>query len=211
MAGIDSQHTALLVLISGPSGAGKDAIVERLVARQPDKFEFVITCTSRPPRGKERNGVDYQFTSADEFKGMIDRGELLEWAKVYKNYYGSRYGAVEQVLAKPKHALMRIDVQGATRIKELVPEAACIFIMPESMQSLRKRLEARDGGGTEDFERRLRVALSEIAELYGSNQRKLVYNLDGQLEQAADEVERIIDQAARKGEDALPRMRRMTP
>lgn len=209
MAGVSG--TPLLVLISGPSGAGKDAIVERLVESKPDKFKFVITCTSRKPRASEADGKDYEFTTAEKFKAMIGNNELLEHAKVYNNYYGSRYGAVEQVLAQSKHALMRIDVQGATRIKELVPEAACIFVMPSSREALKQRLEKRDGSGTADFERRLRVALSEIAELYFSPERKLVYNIDGQLQQAADEVERLVDEMAEGGPDALPRLRGMTP
>ena len=118
---------SLLIVISGPSGVGKDTVIKRMKARSLP-FHFVITATTRPPRKEEYHGVDYFFITKDEFAEMIELGRLLEYAIVYNDYKGIPKEQVQQALASGKDVVMRVDVQGAATVKELCPEALSIFL-----------------------------------------------------------------------------------
>ena len=132
------QVTPLLVVISGPSGVGKDSLVDRIKARGA-QFHFVVTATSRPPRPGERHGVDYFFVSPEEFTKMIDSDELLEYAVVYGQHKGVPKRQIREALASGKDVVMRLDVQGATTIKSLIPEAVLIFLSAASEEELNER------------------------------------------------------------------------
>jgi len=124
----------LLLVISGPSGIGKDAVVQALRAKYT-KHHFVITMTTRPPRPCEKDGVDYFFVSREEFERLIEAGELLEHAKVYSDYKGIPRRQVKEALESGKDVIMRLDVQGAMTIRRLCPEAVLIFSPPARARS----------------------------------------------------------------------------
>src|ERR1700712_498998 len=130
----------LLVVLSGPSGVGKDSILMRM-RDFGFPFHFVVTATSRAMRPSERDGYDYHFVGKERFEEMIAREELLEWAEVYGHYKGIPKSEVRQALASGRDVLLRIDVQGAATIRKLVPEAIFIFVAPGGLEELRYRLQ----------------------------------------------------------------------
>lgn len=149
------------VIFAAPSGAGKTSIARALAERRDD-VEFSISATTRPPRGYERDGVDYHFHTTDEFRRMIDAGELLEWAEVHGNYYGTPRANLESSRARGRFLILDIDVQGSRQVKRAVTEAVSIFVLPPSGAELARRLAGR---GSEDVEvrtRRLQAARDEI-------------------------------------------------
>jgi guanylate kinase len=154
-------HNGTLFIVSGPSGAGKSAIAAGVLESVPD-LRFSISYTSRQPRGDERNGVEYHFVSENEFKELIENRELLEWAMVYGNYYGTSKRGVEEILGKGQDVLLDIDVQGACSIRNFRPEAVGVFILPPSFQVLRARLESRKLDKQYVIEQRLKIACKEI-------------------------------------------------
>jgi len=148
-------------VIAGPSGVGKGTVVRRVLEFVPDLF-VSISVTTRTPRRIEREGVDYVFVSDDEFDRMIEAGELLEWANVFGNRYGTPAGPISVALEAGRDALLEIDVQGARQVREAVPEAVLVFLRPPDMAVLERRLRSR---GTEDegrLERRLATARQEL-------------------------------------------------
>lgn len=134
--------TPLLIVISGPSGIGKDAVVQALRVKNPNTH-FVITMTSRLPRAEEQDGVDYFFVSRQEFEALIASGELLEHARVYSDYKGIPRQQVRQALNSGKDVIMRLDVQGAMTIRSLCPEAVLIFLTANSREEWIARLAGR--------------------------------------------------------------------
>jgi len=148
-------------IISAPSGSGKSTLVKRLLARVPELM-FSISYTTRKPRGTEVHGQQYRFVSHAEFEGMIARGEFLECAEVFGNYYGTHRRILEEACAQGKDLVLDIDVQGARQLKERIPEAVTIFILPPSRQVLETRLRARGEDRDDEVERRLREAAEEI-------------------------------------------------
>jgi guanylate kinase len=160
----DRSSRPLLVVISGPSGVGKDAVLARM-RRLGRPFHYVITATTRPKRAKEKNGVDYHFLSRKEFQQMIDKHQLLEWANVYDNYYGVPKGEISSALSKRVDTIVKVDVQGAATIKKILPQAVFIFLMPPSMEELEKRLGKRRSESSEDLALRLERAKGEIKSL----------------------------------------------
>jgi len=154
----------LLIVLSGPSGVGKDALLRRM-KEQKYPFHYVVTVTSRPRREGERDGVDYRFVSQREFQQMIDNGELLEWANVYGNYYGVPRKEISQALSKGKDVIVKVDVQGAATIKRILPQAVFIFLRPPSMEELERRLRQRHSESARDLALRLRKAEEEMKSL----------------------------------------------
>ena len=149
------------LVLSAPSGAGKTTLANLLRRRNRD-VAFSVSATTRPPRPREVDGVSYHFVSRDEFVRMRDAGELIEWAEVHGNFYGTPLANVRAAQARGEHLLLDIDVQGARQIREKVPEAVLVFVLPPSGAALVKRLSGR---GTEDpavLRRRLRNAAMEI-------------------------------------------------
>jgi guanylate kinase len=154
----------LLFIVSGPSGVGKDAALRRM--RELNfPFHFLVTCTTRPKRPDEVDGVDYHFLTAEQFAAMDARGEFLERAVVYGYQYGNSKQEVRQALARGQDVIMRIDVQGAATIKRLVPDAVFIFLMPPSMQALEARLRKRRTEPEEYLKIRLHAARLEMNEV----------------------------------------------
>ena len=117
----------LLIVISGPSGVGKDSVLE-IMKQRGLPFHFVVTATTRPPRPEERDGVDYLFVSREEFAGLIEKEELLEYAIVYNDYKGIPKDQVRKALSSGKDVVMRVDVQGAATVRKISPEAILVFI-----------------------------------------------------------------------------------
>jgi len=152
----------LLIVLSGPSGVGKDALLKRMKELE-QSFHYVVTATTRPERTGEKDGVDYHFLSQEEFQGMIDKGQLLECAKVYHNYYGVPKAEIAQALSKGKDVIVKVDVQGAATIKEILPQALFIFVMPPSMGELERRLKERHSEPAQGVALRLEKAEEEMA------------------------------------------------
>lgn len=155
---------SLLVVLSGPSGVGKDAVLARM-KKLERSFHYVVTATTRPRRAREKDGVDYHFLSRQEFQQMIDKHQLLEWASVYGNYYGVPKDEIALALSKGVDAIVRVDVQGAATLKKILPQAVFIFLMHPSMEELEKRLRKRHSECSEDLTLRLKKAKEEIKSL----------------------------------------------
>ncbi len=179
----------LLLVISGPSGIGKDAVVQALRTRYSNQH-FVITMTSRPPRPCEKNGVDYFFVSREEFERLVDAGELLEHAKVYSDYKGIPRRQVKEALESGKDVIMRLDVQGAMTIRSLCPEAVLIFLTASSREEWINRLASRCSESPEEFELRVRTAEQEFSHLDIFDY--IVVNAENKLEQTVDIIQDII-------------------
>jgi guanylate kinase len=151
----------LLIVLSGPSGVGKDAVLARM-RKSGRPFHYVVTATTRPKRAREKNGVNYHFLSRKEFQQMIDKHQFLEWATVYGNYYGVPKDEITSALSKGIDTIVKVDVQGAATIKKTLPQAVFIFLMPPSMEELEKRLRKRHSECSKDLALRLEGAKGEI-------------------------------------------------
>jgi len=149
-------------IISAPSGSGKSTLVSRLMANVPGLM-FSISYTTRKPRGVEIEGHNYHFVSREEFERMIARGEFLEWAEVFGNYYGTHRGILEEAQTQGKDLVLDIDVQGARQLQCRIPGAVTVFILAPSRQILEQRLRARGEDRAEVIERRLHEAAEEIS------------------------------------------------
>jgi guanylate kinase len=154
----------LLIILSGPSGVGKDAVLARM-RRSERPFHYVVTATTRPKRARERNGVNYHFLSQKAFQQMIDKHQFLEWASVYGNYYGVPKDDVSSALSRGVDTILKVDVQGAAAIKKILPQAVFIFLMPPSTQALEKRLKRRRSESSNDLALRLATARKEMKSL----------------------------------------------
>ena len=154
-------HSGNLIIVSGPSGAGKSVLSSSVLQLVPE-LRFSVSYTTRPPRGMERNGVEYYFVDQAGFEELIQSGELLEYALVYGNYYGTPRRFIQECLASGEDVLVDIDVQGAQTVRQRCPDAVSIFIMPPSYQELRERLECRKLDKDYVIEQRLRIAGQEI-------------------------------------------------
>ena len=149
-------------IISAPSGSGKSTLVDRLLNTLPELM-FSVSYTTRAPRGHEKDGENYHFVALEEFLGMIARDEFLEWAQVFgKDYYGTHRGILEAARAAGEDLVLDIDVQGARQLKERIPEAVTIFILPPSRKVLEDRLRLRGEDREDVIERRLEEAAVEI-------------------------------------------------
>ena len=184
-----SQNEPLLIVISGPSGVGKDTVIQCMKDRKLP-FHFVVTATTRPPRANERHGVDYFFLSHDEFAEMIERGELLEYAIVYNDYKGIPKQQVREALASGKDVVMRVDVQGAATIRELCPDALLIFLTTQDEEELVKRLEARKSEKPEGLKMRIATARQELKRIDLFDY--VIVNREFQLEVTVDTILAII-------------------
>ena len=169
----------LLIIISGPSGVGKDTVIQRMKERNLP-FHFVVTVTTRPKRENETEGVDYFFVSHDRFAEMIENNELIEYAIVYNDYKGIPRQQVNEALASGKDVVMRIDVQGAATIRSIYPEAVLIFLTTKDEKELEKRLTARKSETPEGLNLRIATARQEL-------KRSKEINSGGALQSASGE------------------------
>jgi guanylate kinase len=182
---------AILAIISGPSGVGKDTIIEALRGRAhtPD-YHYVVTCTTRAPRPGEVEGVSYHFLDRDRFLALRDRGELLEANEVHGNWYGTPRLEVRAALAAGHDVILKIDVQGAQVVKERVEDALLIFIVPPSLEALFGRLKSRATETADELELRQRNAAIELARQ--DDYDYVVVNETGQVERTAARIDDII-------------------
>jgi len=176
-----------LIIVSGPSGAGKSALAASVLRMVPG-LRFSISYTTRSPRGSERDGVEYYFVPESRFRELIERGEFLEWAEVYGNYYGTPQRYIDEALARKEDVLLDVDVQGARTIRAKRPSAIAVFIMPPSFAVLRERLERRRLDKDYVMKQRLEIARREIVQYRDYD--FLIVNED--LGRAAEELKSII-------------------
>ncbi|MCS6773973.1 MAG: guanylate kinase [Anaerolineae bacterium] len=179
----------LLVVLSGPSGVGKDTLLKCLKARGFD-FAFVVTMTTRPRREDEIDGVDYIFVTKSQFADMMEADELLEHSLVYGDYKGIPKQQVRDAIASGKDVIMRIDVQGAAKIRQIVPQAVTIFVAPESEEELIRRLSARKTETPESLKLRIATAREEMKRAHEFD--FIVINRANQQEQAVEQIVAII-------------------
>lgn len=189
-AGGGGARSPLLVVLSGPSGAGKDAVLDEL-ARRGHRFHRVITCTTRPPRDNERDGVDYFFVTDAQFDELVRTGGLLEHAVVYGHRSGVPRQQVVEKLREGLDVYVRTDVQGAASIKKLAPEAVLVFVAPSSLEELEERIRARGSDDEERVRRRLRTAGDEMARQ--EEFEYVIVNAPGRLEATVDRLAEILD------------------
>jgi guanylate kinase len=190
---------ALLVIISGPSGVGKDTIIDAVRARDPEEggdYHYVVTCTTRAPRPGEIPDVSYHFLGQDEFHALREAGDLLEANEVHGNWYGTPRREVATALAAGRDVILKIDVQGARVVKERIPDALLIFIVPPSLEALFQRLRSRATETADELEIRQRNAAIELARQGDYDQ--VVVNETGEVDRTAAEIEAIIAQEKKR-------------
>jgi guanylate kinase len=180
----------MLVVISGPSGVGKDSILIRM-RELGVPFHFVVTATSRAMRPGERHGHDYHFMSREGFEQMIHEDELIEWAEVYGQYKGVPKFEIRHALTTGRDVVLRIDVQGAASIRKLAPDALLIFVAPGSPAELRQRLESRHTELPEEIEERLSVVRNEMKAIHIFDY--VVINRDDALDDAVRQIRAIVE------------------
>ncbi|HEX5368281.1 MAG TPA: guanylate kinase [Dehalococcoidia bacterium] len=185
----------LLVVISGPSGAGKDSVADRLLESLPG-LHRVVTMTTRPPRPGEVDGRDYHFVSEDEFRALLDADGFVEHATVYDRHYGVPRREIDESLASGRDTLARVDVQGAATLRRLYPDALLIFIEPPSLDESNRRVEERDGDTEASRAVRRETATQEMEAAKAFDHR--VVNQTGRLEETALRVTEIIAAEKRK-------------
>jgi len=179
----------LLIVISGPSGVGKDTVIQRMKERNLP-FHFVVTATTRSPRPNEVHGKDYFFYSPDKFAEMIEKGELLEYAIVYNDYKGIPREQVMDALASGKDVIMRLDVQGAATIRKLCPDALMIFLMIQDEDEMVNRLQERKTETPEELKLRIATARQEMTHIRSFDY--VVINREFHLDETVDIIISII-------------------
>ena len=179
----------LLVVISGPSGVGKDTVIALMRQRMPE-CRFAVTATTRERRDDEVDGEHYFFYSEESFRRMIADGELLEWAEVYGNLYGVPGRQIEEAFESGADVIAKTDVQGAATIKRIEPRALLIFLAPPEMDVLTERLGSRMTESPDDFDVRLRTAESEMRAAAGFD--RVVVNHDGKVDDTVEKIRSII-------------------
>lgn len=178
----------LLILISGPSGTGKGTVCDLLRQKHPE-ISYSISATTRQPRPGEQDGVNYYFYTKEKFREMIDQGQLLEWAEVYGNFYGTPKQKVLDRLEAGEDILLEIDTQGALNVMKVIPKGLFIFLLPPSLEELAARLKGRGTETEESLHRRLGAAVDEIK--LATKYRYVVVN--DKVEDAQETIAKIIE------------------
>ena len=177
----------LIIVLSAPSGAGKTTLAHKLI-KADKNLVFSVSCTTRPMRDGEKDGIDYNFLSVEEFKSNIAKNKFAEWALVHNNYYGTLKSEIENAMNSSRDILLDIDVQGGISIKKAFPDAVLIFIMPPNIEELKNRLIKRNKDSEETISARLSNARNEIS--YYSHYDYLVVN--DKIKAALSELHSII-------------------
>tara|TARA_B100000029_G_scaffold145601_1_gene140773 strand:+ start:1362 stop:1973 length:612 start_codon:yes stop_codon:yes gene_type:complete len=185
----------ILLILSGPSGVGKDAVLSRM-RELKEPYHYTVTSTTRSKRDGETEGKDYIFISQNEFKKQIELGGFLEWAEVYGNYYGVPRDQVKSALKTGSDVIIKIDVQGAQTIKKLAPMALYIFLAPPDTDQLEKRLTERMTESPESLTLRLKTAAEEMRSASWFDH--IVINHENQLDSAVSEIQNIVKDARAK-------------
>ena len=183
---ISKEEQLNIYVISGPSGVGKDTLMDLIFEKYNQDVHIAITATTRKPRTNEKNGINHFFKSENEFKNLINENLLIEWAKVYDNFYGVPYSEIIDNLKIQKKVLLRVDVQGAKRLKKIIPKSNFIFISPESENDLRLRLEKRHENSAVEIEKRIIESKKEVKEADWFDY--IVINYPDKIEKAVDEL-----------------------
>jgi guanylate kinase len=184
------QVQPLMVIISGPSGVGKDSVVKLLIRRDPS-LHFIVTMASRSPRPGEVDGVDYFFVSKEKFEKMISEDDFIEYAVVYEEYKGVPKQQVRAALKSGNDMILRLDVQGAARFRSLFPQAILIFLVPENDQAWLEQLQSRKSETPETLKVRIRTAREELECIDQFDY--IVVNAHNQLDKTVDDILAIID------------------
>jgi len=177
----------MLLVVSGPSGTGKGTLCRALMKKHQE-VRYSVSATTRPPRTGEQDGIDYYFKTKDQFEEMIAGGELLEWAKVYDNYYGTPRQVVLDALARGEDIILEIDVQGALQVKEKLPDGVFIYILPPSLKELEERITKRGTDAPEVIAKRMKSAAGELA--YVDRYHYVIVN--DVIEEAAAKLEAVL-------------------
>lgn len=182
---------ALLVIVSGPSGVGKDTVIQSLnqIPADPVRY-FVVTCTTRPRREYEADGIHYHFLATEEFERRRDEGRFLESNLVHGHWYGTPRDDVRAALVAGRDAILKIDVQGAAVVKQKVPEALLVFLVPPSLEDLFSRLQARATETADELDIRQRNAALELARQ--DDYDHVVLNETGQVDRTATHIDEVI-------------------
>ncbi len=183
----------ILLVISGPSGVGKDTIARSLIDTAPDRFYFVVTATTRPPRPGEVHGRDYFFLSNDEFAEMIENDDLLEYAVVYNDFKGIPKQQIRDALGSGRDVIMRVDVQGAATVRKIIPNAILVFLTTESEEELERRLRERKSEAPDDLSLRIATARQEMKRIDEFDY--WVINAEGDQDTAVHQIASIIEAA----------------
>jgi len=179
----------LLIVLSGPSGVGKDAVLTRM-REFGYPLEYIATVTTRTRRASERDHIDYHFISAEKFQKMIKHNELLEWANVYGNWYGVPKEPIRQALERGEDTIVKVDIQGAATIKKILPQAVFIFMMPPSVEELGLRLKQRHTESSFDLDLRIKIAEEEMKQL--SLFDYMVFSRRDEINRAVSDIAAII-------------------
>ncbi len=179
----------LLIILSGPSGVGKDALLNRMKELKYP-LEYITTVTTRSRRAGEREHIDYHFITPQKFQDMIKQEELLEHANVYGNWYGVPKQPIKQALNRDRDTIVKVDIQGAAAIKKIVPQAVFIFLMPPSMEELGNRLKKRHTESSFDLNLRMQTATEEIKQL--SLFDYVIYSQQDEIDGAVMDIVAII-------------------
>ena len=190
-----NNRSPLMVVISGPSGVGKDAVLERM-RLLPREWHFIVTATTRERRPNERDGTDYVFMTTEEFRSLVEKDGFLEHAEVYGRWYGVPRSQTEEALRSGKDCIVKVDVQGARTIRTEVPDALLIFLAPPDMKELERRLRERKSETVEDMKRRIDTARLEMEQ--EAEFDYVVVNHNGRLDDAVTEVDEIIAREKRR-------------
>ena len=187
------KRKGLLLVVSGPSGAGKGTICKSIL-EQNDHIKLSVSATTRKPRTGEVHGVNYFFIEKEEFKTMIEQGEFLEYAQIYDNFYGTPKAAIMETLEKGQDVILEIEMQGARQVKEVYPEGIFVFVLPPSLKELKNRIVGRGTETAEEIEKRFSCAFEEIKQI--DDYDYFIVNQD--VEKSVKELESIISSEKNK-------------
>ena len=181
------KRKGLLLVVSGPSGAGKGTICKALLSKN-DQIKLSVSATTRKPRNGEVDGVNYFFIEKDKFTTMIENGEFLEYAQIYDNFYGTPKAAIMECLEKGQDVILEIEMQGARQIKDVCPDGVFIFVLPPSLQELKNRIVGRGTETAEEIEKRFSCAFDEINRIVDYD----YFIVNDDVEKSVKQVESII-------------------
>lgn len=187
------KRKGLLLVVSGPSGAGKGTICKAILD-QNDQIKLSVSATTRKPRNGEVHGVNYFFIEKNEFTSMIEKGEFLEYAQIYDNFYGTPKAAIIETLDKGQDVILEIEMQGARQVKEVYPEGIFVFVLPPSLKELKNRIVGRGTETAEEIEKRFSCAFEEIKQI--DDYDYFIVNQD--VEKSVKELEAIISSEKNK-------------